>query len=204
MIDDKVKMLNIGYLLLRLEHLHKLGLKALQLASLVYHMTDLVMKSQDNSEQIMALTDYCVTKGVGCMSAAHNVMLMMQACIEEIRDFHRNNGISATKEIAETAAETSEFISHLSSVLSATIRRISDLLIVERKPKIKSEYSEYFGVNKLLAFNAVEMGEKLLKELEQDTIEFGAISANIFEWIEKSTVTTHAGGFLKIYRPPVC
>ncbi len=138
------------------------------------------------------------------MSAAHRVILLMQACIEEIRDFYKNNGISASKEIAETAAKTSEFISCLSNVLNATIKRISDLLTAPRKPEIKSDHSEDSEVKGSLVFNAIELGRKSLKELEHSTIEFSKISANIADWIEKSTFTTHAGGFLKIYRPPDC
>lgn len=199
---DKEKILALGYLLLRLEQLHKLGLKALQLVSLVYHISEIILQDPGGSEQNTALADYCATEGVECISATHSVMLLMQACVEEIRDFYKINRAPASGEIVDATAKTSEFISHISHILDATINNVSNLLIAPPKLSGKSDHPIDRKLNKSLAFSAVTKGRESLRELQEDVAEFNAISSDVVAWVEKSTVTMHAGGYLKIYYPP--
>jgi len=200
-LNDKDRILALGHLMLRLEQLHKLGLKSLQLASLIYHMTELLSHDQNNPEEDTELTNYCTAEGVRCVLAAHNVMLLMQTCIEEIRDYYRNNKISADKDVVDAAAETAEFISSLHKILDATITRISNLLTTTPKSIQKSDQSKYPEAFKSTALKAMETGRKSLKELEEATAEFNLICADITSWIESSALTTYEGGRLKIYCP---
>jgi len=200
-LNDKDRIIALGHLMLRLEQLHKLGLKSLQLASLIYNMTELVSHDPSNPEEDIELTNYCTAEGVRCVLAAQNVMLLMQTCIEEIRDCHKNNKISADKDVVDAAAETAAFISSLHEILDATITRISNLLTTKPKSTQKSDHSKYSEALKSTALKAMETGRKSLKELEEATAEFNLICTDITSWIESSALTTYEGGHLRIYWP---
>lgn len=153
--NDKDGILEIGRLMLQLEQLHKLGLKALQLASLVHQLTELVLHAPDNSENILELTKFCKTDGVRCVLAAHDLMLLMQGCIEKIRDFYKSRRIMVDEDVAESASETAEFISDLYNVLDLTIKRITKIITETPRINKNAEHSESFD---LTVLRAMEVG----------------------------------------------
>jgi len=200
--SDKDEILEIGHLLLQLEQLHKLGLKALQLASLIHQLTELVQHTPSNPDKIIELTEYCKVDGIRCVLASHDVMLLMQGCIEEIRDYYKSRRILVDDDVAEAASETAKFISDLYNVLDLTIKRITKIITETPKISKNADHSKHSESFNLTALRAMEVGRKSLIELEESTAEFNLICANFTSWIEKSAVSTHEGGRLKIYWPP--
>ena len=199
--EEKSKILDIGYLVLQLAELHKLGLRALQLVSLVYHLTNLAKNPAVEAEERSLLIQYCNTDGVGGVRTACNIMIMMQLCVEGIRDGYVKYNIPSNKEVALAAAATSEFVTSSYQVLSSALTSLSELPEEGGSGRLISSQDIDSASLVVAISEAISTGRRSLMELDEASVEFNAVCKSIAEWVQNANVTEHVGGSLHLYWP---
>lgn len=200
-VDQRTRLLELGKLVLQLPQLHKLGLQAIQLVALNFRFLDLIHFCDHGSPDQRALIDHCKTHGVRSIQAADKVIAMMEQCIASINDAFEDVPGHSTEDVASAVKDSEVFLVSLQRVSKNAQASIEALPPLPTPHDACSEKNPNASPIETVQL-AISVGRNACSELDSAIEQFIAIRSNMSTWLGHATVTTHAGGHLKLYWPP--
>ena len=195
---EKSNFLELGTLMLELPELYKLGARALHASTLVYHIAELAVVCAEYPAEQALLRNYCRGFGIGIIRNSEDVSKMMAQCIFGISSAPMGSHKDSAREVGETIDISNSFLQSLNKIIAITKSQIT-LPPNVASPLIDKSVDENFSI---AAKQIIDTSTGQGRLLDQEISMFKKVRASIHTWTENFTISTHAGGFLKLYWPP--
>lgn len=195
---EKDQVFDLGTLLLQLPELYKLGMRALHASTLVHQTAELACTCYNNPEELAFLSDHCRSYGLDNIEASETVALMIEQCLREIAALLQTAQKPLSDDVVEAVKSSETFLASLNSVTGVARNSVSKLPAESDSEVLLPPSNRFSEIAILIIETSIAQGNLLTHEIAS----FKSLRGSIHTWIDQANVTTHAGGYLRLYWPP--